>query len=1489
MNQRDSNPWLQRLIRTKQQRKKLTSILLVLSMMVSAGVVWSLRGEGISMTGQPQCGIEEHVHDESCYEKDLICTKQESEDNGHVHDDSCYEDQKTLICDKEEGIDENGEEHIHDESCWQIERVLICDKEETSSTAHHHDDSCYEKHLICTKEEHKHSDQCIPDETADKEKEADWKATFPTELPEEFDQKILALAQSQLGYKESTRNWMLNDSNEKKGYTRYGEWAGSPYMEWNTVFVSFILHYAGLEEEACPYGAGTYSWQQKLQEKEIFNNYSVERDEKQKMTSPKAADVVFFDDNDDGKSERSAIVLETAKNAENEEILRVIEADSNDAVEIKEVDPEDPTLMGIVTSEDFEKLQKEYEASKAETETSESEESSKDSSEESSKEEPSEQSSESEEASEETESEVLQGDVYYPVDGLEEMKPGAKLLLVQKNEDELSLLTPDDKTTNLKVVEGVDENGVSCLSLENEQDASQPKTENLDTSVLWQPKTQDAQTLSNMEDREAVLGITEPENGIIEVKSSTLTSLPEESTITVYTAAEGVPKCEEPCSLDEYLIFHGGEIVGGLLNNPFGSASKFNLFLLGDLNHYGDTHGTAAIGGDILGYSGGISYDDKSNQDYSANETVKYDVALLLGGETKELKKDVVVRNGSVISQNLVGIDMADGDDDHFHEASKAELEDYFTAAESELTAKNKLLYTKFTDGSLHDHEGEIKVMTDLDANPDINLVGKKDFDLILRGKNSDYNIFNIDASMLSSDGKNAREIYLDVPYGSYTVINVVDDGKDDSKGVIQDFAPKLRYRDSRGVYIDQPADKSKNDDYRQLQRTLINFDPSITEVKATSQGLFVYASILGPNVNMTAPDGGSMTLQGNIVLRSLTGNTEGEQANNSVIQNDFEISGSLEFNKFILCEDADEDADDEEHHNTENCMIEHNNKDSWGEYLVDVRLVALDNGRASPKYVDLIGLKLDGTNTDRHIASPGIYRVVSETIYKAGDPEKKPVDIGHHFSGAYFIDYTQSRPENAQIVKDEGVLLINIPSEEYVKRTIVNLYRKDPVVEVFASKQFVTEVTVDGVKKDIPIQAPAGAKVTFALYKQRNQDGKPVGDKVQIGTQVLSAENQWKAVWAALPRTEVDENDPSNIYDLTYTVDETGIWDGYDKLPPEYDENIGEWIIRNRKREMDPGTLEVKKHWYNSDGTDMDPDRVKDQQVEITLYRQTAQIPENLERNCTITFTLNGQPLYSAKTAKGSSLQLNLQYWVKDKETAAEPLVTGLPEGFTQAKVGYRQQFLNSGMWDYWCRYDVTGELKDITSNQTIELTALEGNNMKTTEQLQKDYPSSTVDGSCTSTEILPDDLMVWGEIEDMRNLTNDVDANKVNPKTQTLNAGNSWTCNWTDLPTEGERDGKRVLYRYYPIETSADGSFDITYTVNGKSYAQSDMPGVDSGFVHVNNQEVNRPELPMTGSFGIECFLYGGSLLTASSAAAGIWKCRRSRKGGKHRRTSR
>ena len=91
------------------KRRRMFSLLLVLSIFVSSGVLWELRDTVITMVNEPLCGFEEHEHTDECYEKILVCGLEENDE--HTHTEECYE--KVLKC--------GHEEHIHIPLCYTDE------------------------------------------------------------------------------------------------------------------------------------------------------------------------------------------------------------------------------------------------------------------------------------------------------------------------------------------------------------------------------------------------------------------------------------------------------------------------------------------------------------------------------------------------------------------------------------------------------------------------------------------------------------------------------------------------------------------------------------------------------------------------------------------------------------------------------------------------------------------------------------------------------------------------------------------------------------------------------------------------------------------------------------------------------------------------------------------------------------------------------------------------------------------------------------------------------------------------------------------------------------------------------------------------------------------------------------------------------------------------------------------------------------------------
>ena len=119
------------LLQKKHKRKQWQKIMISLSLVVALLTSCLLIHPAITMSRQATCGQEEHTHTEKCYEKKLICNKEEQ---------SISESSET-----------EGEESVE---------------------AHTHSDACYENVLICGKQEHTHSEACYPKEEEKKEEVA---------------------------------------------------------------------------------------------------------------------------------------------------------------------------------------------------------------------------------------------------------------------------------------------------------------------------------------------------------------------------------------------------------------------------------------------------------------------------------------------------------------------------------------------------------------------------------------------------------------------------------------------------------------------------------------------------------------------------------------------------------------------------------------------------------------------------------------------------------------------------------------------------------------------------------------------------------------------------------------------------------------------------------------------------------------------------------------------------------------------------------------------------------------------------------------------------------------------------------------------------------------------------------------------------------------------------------------------------------------------
>ena len=337
-----------------RRRKRWQKTVSILACLVVFCTVYALILPALTAEADTYCGKEEHTHTEDCYKDKLICGKEEGQgahhhtddcyrevealvcptpesdghqhteacyteeqvltctntDEGHVHSefDSCYTTEKELTC----GMEEGEGAHHHTAECYETKKELICGQEENDG--HRHTAECYEKELICGKEEHTHTLACYSNPDADVENGDVWQNTVcSVTLTGNWGADLAAIAQTQTGYAESTANYAVaEDGQTIHGYTRYGAWANDPYRDnWSAQFADFCLSYAGVPTSAVPQNSDCSAW-----------NYTIPDG-----YTPKTGDLLLLDTDNNGSADHAGIVITADDSA-----LTAIVGDADKAV-----------------------------------------------------------------------------------------------------------------------------------------------------------------------------------------------------------------------------------------------------------------------------------------------------------------------------------------------------------------------------------------------------------------------------------------------------------------------------------------------------------------------------------------------------------------------------------------------------------------------------------------------------------------------------------------------------------------------------------------------------------------------------------------------------------------------------------------------------------------------------------------------------------------------------------------------------------------------------------------------------------------------------------------------------------------------------------------------------------------------------------------------------------------------------------------------------
>ena len=353
------------------RHKRWKGIVSILACMVVFCTVYALILPALTAEGTPHCGKEEHTHTEDCYEKKLICGKEEGEgahhhtdecyreepvlvcttpeSDGHQHTDDCYTEEQVLTCTNTDpdhvhndidgcytterkltcGKEEGEGAHHHTEECYETKRELICGQEENDG--HKHTDDCYKKELVCGKEEHKHILACYSDPNADVEDGNVWQRTVSSvTLTGNWGADLAAIAKTQSGYTESTANYAVaEDGQTIHGYTRYGAWANDPYRDnWSAQFADFCLSYAGVPTSAVPQNSDCSAW-----------NYTIPDG-----YTPKTGDLLLLDTDSNGSADHAGIVTSVSDST-----LTAIVGDADKAVRNNTYNIGSETIKGYVS------------------------------------------------------------------------------------------------------------------------------------------------------------------------------------------------------------------------------------------------------------------------------------------------------------------------------------------------------------------------------------------------------------------------------------------------------------------------------------------------------------------------------------------------------------------------------------------------------------------------------------------------------------------------------------------------------------------------------------------------------------------------------------------------------------------------------------------------------------------------------------------------------------------------------------------------------------------------------------------------------------------------------------------------------------------------------------------------------------------------------------------------------------------------------------
>ena len=356
--------YLLQLNTAKRRWRRAVIILTALSLIVALVTVWNLRQTGVTIANSATCGLEEHRHTPECVaETILICgydlpktTVDESvtefpeettavpEETTAVPEETTAVPEETTIVPEETTAVPEETTAVPEETTAVPEETVSVIDETDAGLNHTHTEACYKIVYSCVLKEHTHKISCYSDPSADIETAEDWEATLPSDLGVYWSENMARIAMSQIGVRESEKNYILGEDGEtKQGITRYGQWYGNPYGDWSAMFAAFCLHYSDVPQDAIPWSPGVDNMMQLCADKEILS----QPDEYIGMNG----NILFVDTDENGKSDKILIVtaLEESKTTEgSNDMVDTVGGDWDNTVSTLKIAKDDHRIVAYI-------------------------------------------------------------------------------------------------------------------------------------------------------------------------------------------------------------------------------------------------------------------------------------------------------------------------------------------------------------------------------------------------------------------------------------------------------------------------------------------------------------------------------------------------------------------------------------------------------------------------------------------------------------------------------------------------------------------------------------------------------------------------------------------------------------------------------------------------------------------------------------------------------------------------------------------------------------------------------------------------------------------------------------------------------------------------------------------------------------------------------------------------------------------------------------